>query len=578
MINPRCPTPRTPVDTLTFHGDRARTGWNASESALSPATVTAQSFRWLWDSEPLDTATIGGIDYPPRVYASPLYVDDVPISGGDHAGTTASVVVVATSNAWVYAVNACDPGVSGAEVRSGAILWRTRLGTPAVVAKLDGGVPLGVLGTPFIDLAGTPPRIYVASASAERGWQVFALDLGDGQVLPGWPITIDDAALAPLNRNGPATFREAARMSQRGALNLAPGGGTLYVPFGSYDDGGPGWLVAVDTVRARLRSAFSGAPSSDPIANGGIWGPGGPAVDANGRVFATTGNAPDGSGPAPGVWGSSLLAWSPDLRLAGTYSPFNYCQLDAADADLGGSSPLLVPGDDASGTAGPPLVVFGGKQGNVYLLDRDRLPGRTDSRPPCSADSSTDGSFLPPGPQPQFGARGPLNVFGPYTDRYGSVDYAKMRTTPAFFQEASGDRDLFVAGSTKAAADSPVSVAPGLVKLRIAGPPSAPPYLAIVGATVTTTFVNPGSPLVTSAGDAGAIVWVLDENAPRSAALLGPNAPQPVLHAFDAATLTPLWQSPPRLLRAGGKYGSPTVAHGFVFVATDRVQAFGLWP
>jgi hypothetical protein len=575
-INPRCPALAAAVDTVTFHGDRARTGWNPSEDVLTPASVSSGSFGWLWDSEPLDRAWINGLGYAPHIYASPLYVDGVTLSGGVNDGITASVVVVATSNAWVYAVNACDPGPAGGDIPAGVVLWRTRLGTPVVVARLDGGVPLGVLGTPFIDRAASPPRIYVASASAERGWQVHALGLADGAALPGWPITIDDAALGRLNRNGPSTFRGAAEMSQRGALNLSPDGNTLYVPFGSYDDGGPGWLVAVDTRAARILSAFSGAPSSAPTANGGIWGPGGPAVDGDGHVFATTGNSPDGSASAPGVWGNSLLRWGPDLVLDGTYTPFNYCQLDAADIDLGGASPLLVPDAGETDATATRLVAFGSKQGNVYLVDRDRLPGRTDARPACSDDAGADGSLLPPGPQPQFDAAGPLNVFGPYTDSYGNADYGKMRSTPAFFREASGARDLFVTGATKAGPSSPVSVPPGLVRLRIASPAGEAPYLAIDAADEATTFVNPGSPVVTGASGEGALVWVLDENAARSASLLDARTPRPILYAVDAATLRPVWQSPPAILDTGGKYATPAVAHGFVFVGTDRVQAFGL--
>src|SRR5262249_49818445 len=140
------------------------------------------------------------------------------------------------SNGWVYAVNACDPGVGDAFVPAGTILWRARLAAPDVALGLDGGVPVGVLGTPIIDREFSSPRIYVASASASAGWQVFALDLGDGVVLLGWSVTIDDAVLAPVNRNGPARFQAAATMSQRGALNLSLDGGTLYVPFASYQD------------------------------------------------------------------------------------------------------------------------------------------------------------------------------------------------------------------------------------------------------------------------------------------------------------------------------------------------------
>ena len=154
-------------------------------------------------------------------------------------------------------------------------------------------------------------------------------------------------------------------------------------------------------------------------------------------------------------------------------------------------------------------------------------------------------------------------MFGPYSETHGDRDFAKMRTTPAFFQAAGGDRFLFVTGTTKAAADSTKSVAPGLVRLRIVAVDA--PYLAVDGTASSIAFVNPGSPVITSAGGDGGLVWVLDENAPRSASLLGSGARRPVLYAIDATTLEPIWRSPPGLLDVGGKYATPVVAHGFVF-------------
>ena len=58
-----------------------------------------------------------------------------------------------------------------------------------------------------------------------------------------------------------------------------------------------------------------------------------------------------------------------------------------------------------------------------------------DRRPPCSTDSATDASLLAPEPQPHFGKRGPLNVFGPYSDTYGAMDLARGRSVPAIFRD-----------------------------------------------------------------------------------------------------------------------------------------------
>jgi hypothetical protein len=565
-ILPMCPA-HAPLVVPTFHGDRARSGWNAAETVLTPAAVAA-GFNWLWDSPPFAAAVASdGNSYPARVHASPLYFDDLPVGGGTH-----SVIIAATSNSDVYAISACGDATSAAAT----ILWKTHLTTPVFISHLDGGLPTGVLATPVADLAASPPRLYVTAVDAHAGWQLFALNLLDGAVLPGWPLTLDAATVQPLDRNGPAGFGGVQDVSQRGALNLTPDGSTLYVPFGSYNDSVAGWLVAVDTTRIAVAGSFSGARADVGQSNAGIWGPGGAAVDDDGSAWVTTGNAQ--RGPLDGTWGESLLRLSPTATLLGTYSPFNHCQLDDSDTDLGGSSPLLLPVFDGARTATPKLVVFGGKQGNVYLLPRDRLPGALDRRPPCSTDAASDGSLLPPGPQPQFGTRGPLNVFGPYTDQYGNSDWAKMRTTPAWFVDGEGNGFVFVSGATKAAANSTRSVSPSVAKLRLVLAPGAPAYLQLAATDTDLAFLNPGSPVVSSDGGAGPVVWVLDENASRTAGLLNPDIANPVLYAVDGTTMRVLWQSPKDLVFVGGKYATPLVAHGFVFVATDRLQAFGLRP
>jgi outer membrane protein assembly factor BamB len=534
---------------LTFHGDPARRGWNAAETVLTPAVVRA-GLGLLWESPALDEATVGGTSFAPHLYASPLYAQ---------AQGLGPVIVAATTNAFVYAIAPC-----------GAIRWSRSLGTPEIVPKLDGGLPLGVLSTPVIDAAAG--RIYVASVDATHGWQVFALDLASGAVLPGWPLDVDDAALAPVNGNGPALFGDATVMSQRGALALSPDGATLYVPFGSYFDGGVGWIVAVDTRAPRFAAAFSMAPSRTADANGGVWSAGGTTLDADGNLYATTGNGPPMTTPAPGVWANSLVRFAPPLALAASYTPWNYCQLDAADGDVGGSSPMLFDLDPAT-TSTPHLAAFGGKQGNVYLVDRDHLAAGRDRRPPCSTDPASDGSLLPDGNQPQFGARGPLNVFGPYSEQYIDLDYGKMRSTPALFLDG-GAALLFVTGSTKAAVDAKATVPPCLARLRVQATPGGPAALAVDDTERTLVLQNPGSPVVSGSG-ADAVVWVLDENAPRTASLTDPNTPHPMLYAVDAHTLEVLWRSPTGALHLGGKYSTPLVAGGLVFVGTDRLQAFG---
>src|SRR5258708_4094620 len=269
---------------LPFHGDRQRTGWISTETILPPANVVSGNFGSLWNSQPFDTVTIGSTTYAPHLYASPLYVDSVTMSSGTFSGKTFSVVFAATSNGFVYAVNAF--ATTGANpVAAGTILWKAKLGNPAVVSSLDGGVPVGVLATPVIDIASMPGHLYVASADSANGWQVFGLDITSGNILPGWPLNINNSTLAPINQNGPTTFQATTAMSQRGALNLSPDGSLLYVPFGAYGDGGAGLMVALNTNTPAPASAVGRCASSVPFAHGGICASGGAAGDAHREVI-----------------------------------------------------------------------------------------------------------------------------------------------------------------------------------------------------------------------------------------------------------------------------------------------------
>jgi Cytochrome C oxidase, cbb3-type, subunit III len=210
------------------------------------------------------------------------------------------------------------------------------------------------------------------------------------------------------------------------------------------------------------------------------------------------------------------------------------------------------------------------------LLDRTRMPGGVIKRHPCSEDASSDLSLLGPESQPQFGTRGPVSVFGPYTEVNAMFDQARSRTTAAYFHAATGENYLFVTGSSKRGKNFSIDTPPGLARIRIVTAPAQPAYLRVDQSEQTQTFQNPGSPIVTSMGGRNAIAWVLDMNAPRLASLYGTQAPRPILYAFDASSLRLLWKSAPGVLFPSGKYNEPTVANGTVFVGTDRVQAFGI--
>src|SRR5207248_7036289 len=152
--------PGAPNNTQ-FHGDAGHTGFNQTETVLTPANVAA-GFGQVWQSPVLDGA----------VYATPLFLDSLPISGpgnaANHAGDgvqsssfqnkSLGVVFAATGGGTVYAIAAQDTnGPTG--IAPGTILWKTHLGNP--YAGVDGN-SIGVLGTPVIDLASG--RLYVTAS------------------------------------------------------------------------------------------------------------------------------------------------------------------------------------------------------------------------------------------------------------------------------------------------------------------------------------------------------------------------------------------------------------------------------
>ena len=570
-------------DQPMFHGNRQRWGWNSVETALTPAAVASPGFGKLWDSAQFDSFTIGGGTYAPHLYAAPLYLDDVSIASATHSGRF-GVVIAATSNGYVYAVNASSSG----SVAAGTILWSRFLGTPSLGHD---SIPVGVLSTPAADVAASPPRLYVTADTSDptRSWRVFALDIRSGAILRGWPLELNNATLEPLDANGPAVLQPTDKISQRGALNLSPDRTLLYVPFGSYIDGGTGYLAAIDTGISsgtpRIRSSFAGAPSTDGSCNAGMWSAGGVSIDEKGYVYVTTGNGPPG--PVPHNWSQSILAFEPNLPLSlhGTYTPWNHCWLDQNDVDLAGGAPMLLP-DLGTATSTPHLLTTGGKQGNAYLIDIDHLPGRLDQREVCNwsgpLSTPTEKSLFGPDPLPYYHNSsgihipGPLNVFGPYSEAFNDVDHAKSRSSPAYFRAADGTSYVFYTGSTKTCRQCTEPMPPGIARLKVVTAPGKPAYLKLDAYETTLTLRNPGSPIVTSNGSANAVVWVVETNIDRSAPLTTNTAPHATLYAVDAMTMKVLFASGPDQLWAGAKYYHPVAARGVVFVGTDRISAFGL--
>jgi cytochrome c553 len=85
------PIPKAGVEKLTYHYNSQRTGWNDHESTLLSRSVAGPSFGLLWETPTLDY--FEGV--PPRLFASPLYVNSVGISAGRPKGDTFPTLYVA---------------------------------------------------------------------------------------------------------------------------------------------------------------------------------------------------------------------------------------------------------------------------------------------------------------------------------------------------------------------------------------------------------------------------------------------------------------------------------------------------
>src|SRR5438445_2835255 len=349
---------------LTYHNDNARTGLNPNETVLTPVKVNTNTFGKLF------TQAADGY-----VYAQPLYVTNVSISGkGQH-----NVVFVATEHDSVYAFDAESNAGSNA-----VPLWHASFINPAAgittVPNGDVGtgdiVPeIGITATPVIDAARS--TLYVVAKTKENGNYVqtlHALDITTGNDRTNIIIQASVPGTGDGSVNGAVPFDPLREHDRPGLLLL---NGIVYTSFASHGDNGPyhGWVIGYDERTLQQMGVFNTTPNGGL---GGIWQSGAaPATDTNGNIFFETGNGtfstnnPDMSA---NNFGDSFvkLSTSGGLALADYFTPFNQDSLNNVDEDLGSGGPLLLP--DSVGSAGHPHLLVGcGKEGKIYLVDRDNM-------------------------------------------------------------------------------------------------------------------------------------------------------------------------------------------------------------
>ena len=354
------------TDVVTYKNDVSRTGQNLRETVLTLTNVNAATFGLL-RNVPVD----GKVD------AQPLYVSALAVGGA-----TRNVVYVATENDSVYAVDA----------DSGATLWHWSL-PPGEVPSLthttdcDQIVPMiGITSTPVIDRATGPHgTIYFVTMSNSSGTdhqRLHALDLATGAELLGGPKEITASYPAPAG-GGTRTFA-AGQYAERAALLLSHG--VIYTSWTSHCDIAPytGWVIGYSQTTLAQTGVLNVAPNGTGtgVATAGpaIWmSGGGPAADAAGNVYLLTGNGAfevslDGGGfPIKGDYGNSFLKLSSALAVADYFTMSNEVAESLADQDLGSGGALLLPDlADSTGTVRH-LAVGAGKDGNIYVVNRDAM-------------------------------------------------------------------------------------------------------------------------------------------------------------------------------------------------------------
>ena len=503
------------VSVTTYHNDNSRTGQNVSETVLTPSNVNVTQFGKLFSQ------TVDGY-----VYAQPLYLPNVNIAGGVH-----NVLYVATEHDSVYAFDADNNTGSNASP-----LWQVSFINPSkgisTVSSNDVGcsdlVPeIGITSTPVIDTSSN--TIYVVAKTKENGkffQRLHALDIATGAEKFGGPVVLKAAVpgTGDGSVNGMVHY-DPLRQHQRAALLLL--NGNIYIASASHCDIGPyhGWILTYSASTLAATAAYNST------ANGGLGGfwaaGGGPAADSSSNVYFVTGNGT--FDPSTGRdFGDSIQKFAPPashrLKVLDFFTPYNQAALNQSDADLGSGGVTLLP--DQTG-AHPHLLVQAGKEGTIYLIDRDKM-----------------GHFNP-------------NNNNQIVQSLDEI-IGGMWSTPAWWNNTvyfGGSYDFLRAFSFN----------PSTELLSTTSVGSSPNFYNFPGPV----------PSISANGNGNGIVWAIQTEGYSSGT-------SEILHAYNATTLSSeLYNSTQNAGRddAGGavKFAVPTIANGKVYVgAVQKVNVYGL--
>ena len=494
----------------TARGDNGRKNANTNETILTPANVNVNSFGLLY-SAPIDYVAM----------AQPLYVPNVSIPGrGTH-----NVVYVVTQADSVYAIDADN----------GAQLWWVNFTNPAqgitLATGADKTLPCwkttgfneeGIPGTPVIDT--NTNTIYLVAKTVVNGTvehHLHALDITTGNEQPGSPVQI--AAQTVSNKGHLMVFNSYYQKNRPGLLLQ---NGVVYIGFGgnSCNDKDSGWLLAYDETSLQQVAVFNTSPDYGLVS---IWQTGnGIAADQDGNIYFETAESGVNKYDVPEggqTYCNSVLKLSPSLEVLDYFTPYNIAFLNQWDLDLSASGVLILPDQDGPY---PHELVAAGKQGFVYVLDRDAM-----------------GEY-------QVNDAGVVQEFGLLAGEQTGSDVVELYGSPAYWNNT-------------------VYFSP-----NNATPTAYPVSAGLLGSPLPSPGLNGShSPSISANGNTNGILWVIPSPG---------TATTPQLDAFDAVSLNLLYttgQAPHNrdALTQVGHFVTQTVANGKVYVGTfSSLQIYGL--
>jgi hypothetical protein len=345
------------VDVLNFHNDNYPTGWNQSETDLTPTTVHSASFGLL------TTLNVDG-----NVMAQPLMVSNFTMPDS----SVHNVLLIATGHNSIYAYDAQDY----------TLLWHRKFAAPQSMNDVGCGdihPEYGISSTPVIvRTASNAATIYLVVASEPAPFsfhtQLHAVDLGTGKDLRR-PREINPTA--NLVTGGQMHFDP---QNQWNRASLAYNNGSIYVGIGSHCDNNAGnisgWMLRFDASNLQLIDRFNTIEAQAGYELASIWMSGyAPAISPDGRVYAVVGNGNYNLGKGMKGYGESVIGLTPDLKKkpVDSFTPAEFQSLNDSDADFGSGGGMLIP--TVGGQVAPPMMVAQGKAGEIYLLDSTHLGG-----------------------------------------------------------------------------------------------------------------------------------------------------------------------------------------------------------